>query len=113
MQDFYDAIKHLAAGEVYAVIAPPSAQYPLIVYTPVDQAPIMALDGPNALKRARVQVDVYARTLHAGEQLQDQVLQALLADINTVADVRMGLTDFDEEARIYRVSVDYTYYRQV
>jgi hypothetical protein len=29
------------------------------------------------------------------EQLQDQVLSALLADINTVADVRMGLTDFD------------------
>ena len=45
------------------------------------------------------------------DQLQDQVLAALLADIHTVADVRMGLTDFDEEARIYRVSVDFTYYR--
>jgi hypothetical protein len=28
-----------------------------------------------------------------------------------VADVRMGLTDFDDEAGIYRISVDFTYYR--
>ena len=29
----------------------------------------------------------------------------------TVADVRMGLTDFDPQAGIYRISVDFTYYR--
>ena len=51
------------------------------------------------------------RTLVVCEQLQDQVLSALLADINTVADVRMGLTDFDPQAGIYRISVDFTYYR--
>jgi len=38
-------------------------------------------------------------------------LAAVLADIHTVADVRMGLTEFDEQARIYRLSVDFTYYR--
>jgi len=30
MQDFYDAIKHLAGGEVYAVVAPQTAQYPTL-----------------------------------------------------------------------------------
>lgn len=110
MQAFYDAIKHLADGEVYALVAPQEAPYPLIIYTPVDQAHVVALDGPNALKRSRVQVDAYARTLQAAEQLQAQVLQALLAQINSVADVRVGLADFDDQARIYRVSVDYTYY---
>jgi hypothetical protein len=44
--------------------------------------------------------------------LQDQVLAALLADKSTVADVRMGLSEFEDQARLYRVSVDYTYYRQ-
>jgi hypothetical protein len=58
-----------------------------------------------------VQVDAYAQTLVACEQLQDQVLSALLDSIKTVADVRMGLTDFDDEAGTYRVSVDFTYYR--
>jgi len=111
MQDFYDAIKHLAGGAVYAVVAPQDAQYPSLVYTPIDQASVMAIDGPNPLRRSRVQVDAYARTLVACEQLQDLVLAALLDDIYTVADVRMGLTDFDEQARIYRVSVDFTYYR--
>lgn len=85
--------------------------YPTLVYTPIDEERVIALDGPNPLKRSRVQVDAYARTLVACEQLQDQVLSALLADINTVADVRMGLTDFDPQAGIYRISVDFTYYR--
>ncbi len=111
MQDFYDAIKHLASGEVYALVAPPDAQYPILVYTPVDQAHIVALDGLNLLKRSRVQVDPYARTFAACEQLQDEVLSALLEDINTLADVRMGLSDFDSEAGIYRISVDFSYYR--
>jgi len=35
----------------------------------------------------------------------------LLASIKTVADVRMGLTDFDDESGTYRISVDFTYYR--
>ena len=111
MQDFYDAIKHLASGSVYAVVAPQSAPYPTLVYTPIDQANVVSLDGPNPMRRTRVQVDAYARTLQACDQLQDEVLAALLADIHTVADVRMGLTDFDEETRVYRVSVDFTYYR--
>ena len=111
MQDFYEAIKHLAGGQVYAIVAPQDAQYPTLVYTPVDSASVVSLDGPNSLRRSRVQVDAYARTLAQCDQLQDQLLAALLADIHTVAYVRMGLTDFDEEARIYRVSVDFTYYR--
>ena len=88
MQDFYDAIKHLAGGEVYAVVAPQTAQYPTLVYTPVDQTHVVAIDGPGALKRSRVQVDAYARTLEVCDQLQDQaarrgadlaVLERLLA----------------------------------
>ena len=77
MQTFFTAIESLAAGAVYAVVAPASAAIPFLVYTPVDQAVVMALDGPNALRRARVQVDAYARTLFECEQLQEQVLQAL------------------------------------
>ena len=111
MQDFYEAIKHLAGGQVYAIVAPQDAQYPTLVYTPVDSASVVSLDGPNSLRRSRVQVDAYARTLAQCDQLQDQVLAALLADIHTVADVRMGLTDFDPQAGIYRISVDFTYYR--
>jgi len=111
MQEFFDAIKHLAAGEVYAVVAPPNAQYPTLVYTPVDQSSVISLDGPSPLRRSRVQLDAYARSLEVCEQLQEQVLAAVLADIHTVADVRMGLTEFDEQARIYRVCVDFTYYR--
>jgi hypothetical protein len=61
MQDFYDAIKHLASGQVFAVVAPADAQYPTLVYTPIDEERVIALDGPNPLKRSRVQVDCKAK----------------------------------------------------
>jgi len=111
MQNFYDAIKHLAGGQVYAVIAPQNAQYPTLVVTPIDEERVMALDGPSPLRRSRVQVDAYARTLLACEQLQEQVFSALLTDLNSLAGVRTGLTEFDPQAGVYRISVDYSYYR--
>ena len=111
MQDFYDAIKSLANGEVYALIAPQDAQYPVIVYTPIVQEHIFGLDGPQGLQRIRVQVDTYARTYQEAYALQELVLDALLQDKSAIADVRMGLTSFEEQARLYRVSVDYTYHR--
>ena len=114
MQDFFDAIQNLAGGEVYALVAPESTQYPAIVYTPIAQEHIFGIDGPNlsgSLQRVRVQVDTYARTYQEALHLQDQVLAALLADMSTIADVRMGLSEFEAQARLYRVSVDYTYHR--
>jgi len=38
MQDFFDAIKDLAGGEVYALVAAENTQYPAIVYTPIDRS---------------------------------------------------------------------------
>lgn len=111
MQDFFDAIQNLAGGEVYALVAPESTQYPAIVYTPIAQEHIFGLDGPHGLQRVRVQVDTYARTYQEALLLQDQVFDALLANKSTVADVRMGLSEFEAQARLYRVSVDYTYHR--
>ena len=116
MQDFFDAIKDLAGGEVYALVAAENTQYPAIVYTPIVLEHIFGIDGPNlsrGLQRVRVQVDTYARTYQEALHLQDQVLTALLADKSTVADVRMGLSEFEDQARLYRVSVDYTYHRPV
>ena len=114
MQDFFDAIKDLAGGEVYALVAAENTQYPAIVYTPIVQEHIFGLDGPNVsggLQRIRVQVDTYARTYQEAYALQQLVLDALLQDKSAIADVRMGLTSFEEQARLYRVSVDYTYHR--
>ena len=111
MQDFYNAIKDVAAGEVYALVAPENIPYPAIVYTPIVQEHIFGIDGPHNLQRVRVQVDSYARTFEEALQLQDQVMASLLASKHTVADVRMGLSDFEEQARLYRVSMDYTYHR--
>jgi hypothetical protein len=57
MQDFYNAIKDLAAGEVYALVVAQDAHYPAIVYTPIMQEHIFGIDGPHGLQRVRVQID--------------------------------------------------------
>jgi hypothetical protein len=56
-----------------------------------------------------MQVDAYAKTLQAANELQDDVMGSVMAAIDTVSDVRMVNSGFDEEARVYRISVDYTY----
>ena len=90
MQDFFDAIKDLAGGEVYALVAAENTQYPAIVYTPIVQEHIFGIDGPHDLHAHALQVDTYARTYQEALHLQDQVLAALLADCRTERSGREG-----------------------
>ena len=112
MQDFYQAIKHLAQSRVFALIAPAETAFPYIVYTPVASEQVIGINGLHGVVRLRMQVDVYAKTLLAASQLQDQIQGAVMAAIETVSDIRMVISGFEEEVHAYRISVDYTYLRQ-
>jgi Protein of unknown function (DUF3168) len=109
MQEFYQAIKHLVQTRVFALIAPSETAFPYIVYTPVASEQVIGINGLHGVVRLRMQVDVYAKTLQAANQLQDEVLGSVMAAIDTVSEVRMVNSGFDEEARVYRITVDYTY----
>jgi hypothetical protein len=110
MKQFYQAISALAGGRVFAFVAPAEATYPLVVYTPIEVAAVMAMDGLQGLNRSRVQVDAYATVYSEALALQDRVLEALTVEDTALVDVRMGPNEFDDEAAAYRVSVDYTFY---
>ena len=112
MKQFYQAISALAGGRVFAFVAPADAVYPLMVYTPIEVAGVMTIDGLQGLSRARMQVDAYAKVYTEAMALQDQVIEALSAADTTLVDVRMGPNEFDEDALAYRVSVDYSFYVQ-
>ncbi len=109
MQEFYQAIKHLAQTRVFALIAPSETIFPCIVYTPVATEQVIGINGLHGVVRIRMQVDAYAKTLQAANELQDDVMGSVMAAIDTVSDVRMVNSGFDEEARVYRITVDYTY----
>lgn len=111
MQAFFDAIKTLASGRVYPLVAPQDATYPLLVYTCVADEKFWGVDNYQGIARIRVQVDAYAETYAAANALQAQVQAALVANLGRIVDVRLVLTDFEEETRLYRVAVDYTYHR--
>ena len=60
-------------------------------------------------------IDFIARGLFDGPKLKGRVIDGadhlLITPNGSYPDVRMGLTDFDPQAGIYRISVDFTYYR--
>jgi Protein of unknown function (DUF3168) len=85
--------------------------FPYIVYTPVATEQVIGINGLHGVMRLRMQVDVYAKTLQTANQLQDDVLGSVMAAIDTVSDVRMVNSNFDDEASVYRIAVDYTYHR--
>lgn len=111
MQDFYNAIKTLASGRVFPMVAPAAATYPLIVYSLISAEHVWTLGGASGLQLVQMQVDAYARTMAEALDLQENVKAAVLAAFTTVGEVRTVLTEFDEATRLYRVAVDFTYHR--
>lgn len=54
MQDFYQAIKHLAQTRVFALIAPAETAFPYIVYTPVATEQVIGINGLHGVMRLRM-----------------------------------------------------------
>jgi hypothetical protein len=111
MQELYEAIKGLLDGRVYALVAPEGTACPFMVYTPVATEHVFGVAGPCGIQRVRTQLDAYAKSLAQAFELHDQVLVALMDAMDTLVDVRMGVTEFDDEAQLYRVSFDYSHHQ--
>lgn len=106
----YDAIKHIADGRVFALIAPHLSAMPYIVYAPVSQDHVMGMSGSHGLKRMRVQVDVWARTFQDATSLQAQVMDQVAKTLPSLSRINVNTTEFDPQSQAFRVSTDYTYY---
>lgn len=95
-----------AGDNVYAFLLPESATYPAITYQRISNVPVNSLAGRSNLDQVRVQVDCWAETYDAAKTLAGEVRTAMAAAgykglLITDAD------DFDQDARIYRVTMDF------
>lgn len=75
----------LVGRRVFHRRADQGTETPYIVYYAVGGSPGIALDGPTGLDKKRVQVDIYADTSDAGEQVADKV-RTLHGDKSTWGD---------------------------
>ncbi len=106
--DLRARLSDLVAGRVYPLFAPEQAASPFIVYTRLsatENNTLAANGGTGNLTNTRLQVDVYAETYTAAQDMAAQVVMRLKGwNVTCVVNVQMDL--FEEDTRLYRVMTD-------
>lgn len=108
-------VNGIVSERVYPQVMPQGAALPAIVLTVVSDVPENTFDGTAAdrLSARRLQVDCYAKSYLAAQNLAaavDQALSSLQAhDLSAERDNARDL--YDDPTEIYRVSMDFTVWR--
>lgn len=95
---------------VYPLTLPQDSLMPSAVQTIVSDVPTVSLDGYSNLRNTRVQLDVYAKTYDAGQDLADLVEDTLSFDNGpTISSRRVGRRDsYEDEPELHRVSLEFS-----
>lgn len=103
----------LAGTRLYQVILPNVPQLPAATYQRITTKRTYTTTGPVSLNRVRLQFDCWAREYLQAKQLQAALL-AILEDRSLYAGTAIDsiqldmITDgYEQNARIYRVSLDF------
>ena len=101
----------LIASRIFPNRRPQTAALPLAVYSIISDVPFNALTGSadSRLSRARLQIDVYAKTYREAHQIAAAVddVVANLGSPDISADRDTTRDFFDNETQLHRVSTDY------
>ncbi|MCB8889932.1 tail completion protein gp17 [Vreelandella malpeensis] len=100
----YQALAALASGQVYALVAPQGTAAPYLVHSLPSRSSDDVIEGAGAT-RASVQVDAYARTALAAEELIAQAIDALAP---LLSGELMQLQDYESDTGLYRATVELT-----
>lgn len=97
--------------QVYAVRVPTGIKPPYIVFFRVSSERVYTHDGADELQRPRFQIDCYGDTYEAARSIANQVILALhqlsATSYIKVAQIDDEQDEFDEQARLYRVILDF------
>lgn len=109
------AVTALIVGRVFPNVIPQAAAMPAVRYTVVDDLPTNVLSGAATLRRARVQVDAYAKRYLDAHALADAVSGALGAiDGPTTTALEVSRRDgYEDETKLHRVSLDFSMSKEV
>lgn len=107
----FAALGPLVANRVYPSTFPQQFTYPAIRYQFVDQVPVADLggDGDEQTDTPRVQIDAVANTYKAARDLGRAIREAMKT-ITTPAMLEDQRPVYDADAKVHRVSLDYTFH---
>lgn len=98
----------LVSGRCYPLVnTSATIVKPYITYQVVSNVPTVSLTGPSGLENRRVQIDIWSDTYGASKALEIQVKAAM----NSAPFVNIPLLSqdfYEEETKLYRVSVDFS-----
>ncbi len=108
------ALAALVSNRIYPDMLPQDATYPAIRYAVIDRVEVLVKPSKTTVRhvRARVQLDLYARTYSAAKQLEAALVAAVYAFDRTVNSAIVGsrvadLRDStDDESGIAAISID-------
>jgi hypothetical protein len=109
------AVADLVVGRVFPNVIKQGVVMPAIRYTVVDDLPTNVLSGAATLRRARVQVDAFARSYLGAHALADAVAGALGAITGpAVTALELSRRDgYEDETKLHRVSLDFSMSKEV
>jgi hypothetical protein len=107
-ETLYTALQSTVGGRLYPLVTPSPVTLPYAVYQVISQVPSNVLADTPGLFNTRIQVDVFARTYAECQTLKASVRTAMVSGFGFKA-TEINTTDlFEEEARLYRVSLDWS-----
>ena len=95
-----------AGDNVYALVLPDEADYPAVTYQRISNVPVNSLQGSSDIDQVRMQVDCWAQTYGAAKALAGEV-RTLMEAAGFKGLLVTDSDDYDETARVYRVSMDF------
>ena len=91
---------------VYPVKLPQNPTYPAITYQVISNQSEKLLEGPDRIRRARIQIDVWAATISSCQTITNFVRTLLDGQDNTQGDIRFRTAWTENEQDIYEESIE-------
>lgn len=101
------AIVALVVGRVFPGKLPQGVAMPAIRYTVVSDVPSLTFDGAGELRRARVQVDAYAKRYLDAQALAD-ALEGAVGGSQSDWLLVARRDGYEDETELHRVSLDFS-----
>lgn len=111
-------ISGLVAGvRVHHLRLPQNQIDPSVVYLKVSETSDYHMQGDSGLSQMRMQIDAWAQSADTATQLANAVYDRLTGEKGTLANIDVrgvfllnGRDDYDEIAKLYRISRDYDFW---
>ena len=104
----YSGVQSVFSGRLFPIVAPAVVTLPYATYQIVAQVPQNVLSDTPNVYATRLQIDIFATTASQCETLKGSVRTAVVTTFGNSAKENLTFELFEEEAKIYRVMMDWS-----